>query len=69
MREHLRAHSYPGAAVLSLAIAVLALGALAGCGDSSDSSSGDQALVLYSSQHEPMTEALVEGFEERTEPR
>lgn len=33
----------------------------AGCGDSSSGSSG--SLTLYSSQHEPMTEALVEGFE------
>jgi iron(III) transport system substrate-binding protein len=33
-----------------------------GCGDSSSDPSG--SLTLYSSQHEPMTEALVEGFEE-----
>ena len=66
MRDHLKAHSYPGAAVLSLAIAVLVLGALAGCGDSSDSSSGDQTLVLYSAQHEPMTNGLVDAFEKET---
>ena len=35
----------------------------AGCGDSSSDSGG--SLTLYSSQHEPMTEALVEGFEEQ----
>jgi len=34
----------------------------AGCGDSSSDSGG--SLTLYSSQHEPMTEALVAGFEE-----
>jgi len=41
---------------------------VAGCGGSSDSSSssgsGGGSLTLYSSQHEPMTEALIEGFEE-----
>lgn len=47
--------------------AVLCLGGIAalaasGCGSSSDSSSSD-SLTLYSSQHEPMTEALVKGFE------
>ena len=40
-----------------------ALGALvAGCGGSSSEDSS--TLTLYSSQHEPMTEALVQGFEE-----
>src|SRR3954471_11070671 len=34
--------------------------AAAGCGESSSSGG---SLTLYSSQHEPMTEALVEGFE------
>ena len=34
---------------------------VAGCGDSS--SDGGGSLTLYSSQHEPMTEALVKGFE------
>ena len=38
--------------------AVLAVG----CGGSSSDSSG--SLTLYSAQHEPMTEALVKGFEE-----
>jgi iron(III) transport system substrate-binding protein len=47
--------------------AVLCLGPVAavlaaGCGGSSSGSSG--SLTLYSSQHEPMTEALVKGFEE-----
>jgi iron(III) transport system substrate-binding protein len=32
-----------------------------GCGDSSSDSNG--SLTLYSSQHEPMTEALIQGFE------
>lgn len=36
---------------------------LAGCGSSSDSSG---SLTLYSAQHEPMTEALVEGFEKES---
>jgi len=41
----------------------VALGLLvAGCGGSSGEDGG--TLTLYSSQHEPMTEALVEGFEE-----
>jgi iron(III) transport system substrate-binding protein len=35
---------------------------ISGCGGSSSGSDG--SLTLYSSQHEPMTEALVEGFEE-----
>jgi iron(III) transport system substrate-binding protein len=46
--------------VLSLGIAAGLLAS--GCGDSSSDSSG--SLTLYSSQHEPMTEALIEGFEE-----
>jgi iron(III) transport system substrate-binding protein len=41
--------------------------ALAGCGgsDSSSSGSGDSggSLTLYSAQHEPITEALAQGFE------
>ncbi|MDX6601351.1 MAG: iron(III) transport system substrate-binding protein [Solirubrobacterales bacterium] len=46
--------------------AVFCLGSIAvlpaaGCGGSSSDSSG--SLTLYSSQHEPMTEALIEGFE------
>jgi iron(III) transport system substrate-binding protein len=47
--------------VLGLGIAASLLAA--GCGDSSSGSSG--SLTLYSSQHEPMTEALVKGFEEK----
>lgn len=48
-------------------IAALCLGSipallLAACGGSSSDQSG--SLTLYSSQHEPMTEALVKGFEE-----
>jgi iron(III) transport system substrate-binding protein len=43
---------------------------VAGCGSSSDSTdSGSESggsLTLYSSQHEPMTEALVKGFEEES---
>jgi iron(III) transport system substrate-binding protein len=35
---------------------------ITGCGGSSSDSGG--SLTLYSAQHEPMTEALVEGFEE-----
>jgi iron(III) transport system substrate-binding protein len=47
--------------------AALCLGSIAallfaGCGGSSSDSKG--SLTLYSSQHEPMTEALVKGFEE-----
>ena len=64
MSDQVRARSYARVAVV--AIAVLALGALAGCGDSSDSSSGDQTLVLYSAQHEPMTNGLVDAFEKET---
>jgi iron(III) transport system substrate-binding protein len=50
-----------------LVIAALCTGALAaalfaGCGGTSSGSEG--SLTLYSAQHEPMTEALVEGFEE-----
>jgi iron(III) transport system substrate-binding protein len=44
--------------VLCLAIVT---GAIVGCGGASSGSSG--SLTLYSAQHEPMTEALAEGFE------
>lgn len=37
---------------------------IAGCGGSSSNSSG--SLTLYSSQHEPMTEALIKGFEQHS---
>ncbi|MBK5218492.1 MAG: iron ABC transporter substrate-binding protein [Thermoleophilia bacterium] len=49
--------------VLALAGATCLL--VAGCGgsDSSSSSGSGGSLTLYSSQHEPMTEALVAGFE------
>jgi iron(III) transport system substrate-binding protein len=45
-----------------LCLGIVASFTVAGCGDSSSGSKG--SLTLYSSQHEPMTEALVEGFEE-----
>ena len=63
MRDQVRARSYAGATVVGIATLVFALGALAGCGDSS---SGDQTLVLYSAQHEPMTNGLVDAFEKET---
>ena len=63
MRDRIRARSYAGVAAVAIAIVVFALGALAGCGDSS---SGDQTLVLYSAQHEPMTNGLVDAFEKET---
>jgi iron(III) transport system substrate-binding protein len=49
-------------------LACLCLGAVAvvvisGCGESSSSSETNGPLTLYSSQHEPITKALVEGFE------
>jgi iron(III) transport system substrate-binding protein len=49
-------------------VAALFLGSVSaaffvGCGGSSDPKG---SLTLYSSQHEPMTEALVEGFEEES---
>jgi iron(III) transport system substrate-binding protein len=43
-------------------LSVIAVLPIAGCGSSSSDSSG--SLTLYSAQHEPMTEALVKGFEE-----
>ena len=43
-------------------VSAMAVVPIAGCGGSSSGSGG--SLTLYSSQHEPMTEALVEGFEE-----
>jgi iron(III) transport system substrate-binding protein len=43
-------------------MSAIAVVPIAGCGGSSSGSSG--SLTLYSSQHEPMTEALIEGFEE-----
>jgi iron(III) transport system substrate-binding protein len=46
-------------AVFFSAVAVLPI---TGCGGSSSDSRG--SLTLYSAQHEPMTEALVKGFEE-----
>lgn len=45
-----------------LCLASIAIVLVAGCGGSSSDSSG--TLTLYSAQHEPMTEALTEGFEE-----
>jgi iron(III) transport system substrate-binding protein len=43
---------------------------VAGCGSSSDSTgsgtSSGGSLTLYSAQHEPMTEAFVDGFEEES---
>ena len=48
-------------------LGIVASFAAAGCGDSSSGSEG--SLTLYSSQHEPMTEALVEGFEEENGAR
>ena len=45
-----------------LCLASIAAIPVAGCGGSSSDSAG--SLTLYSAQHEPMTEALVEGFEE-----
>jgi iron(III) transport system substrate-binding protein len=47
---------------LGIVTSVLAAGCGSSPSDSSDSSSGG-SLTLYSSQHEPMTEALVQGFE------
>ena len=48
---------------VALPLGVLLTAALAvGCGDSSSDSEG--SLTLYSSQHEPITEAFVAGFEE-----
>ena len=44
-----------------LGLGIVASFLVAGCGGSSSGSSG--SLTLYSSQHEPMTEALIEGFE------
>jgi iron(III) transport system substrate-binding protein len=49
-------------AVAVLCLASIAVILVAGCGGSSSDSSG--SLTLYSAQHEPMTEALVKGFEE-----
>jgi iron(III) transport system substrate-binding protein len=53
-----------------LALACLVAAAVAGCGGSSDSSSSSSgssgsggSLTLYSAQHEPITEALAQGFE------
>jgi len=43
-------------------LASIAVVPIVGCGGSSSDSGG--SLTLYSSQHEPMTEALVKGFEE-----
>jgi iron(III) transport system substrate-binding protein len=39
---------------------------VAGCGNSSSSADAGGSLTLYSSQHEPMTQALVEGFEAKS---
>jgi iron(III) transport system substrate-binding protein len=51
--------------LLAIAAAVAAAAiVLAACGGGSSSGSG--SLTLYSAQHEPMTEALVKGFEEET---
>ena len=51
------------------AVCAALIGAVvAGCGSSSSSSSGSsegKTLVLYSAQHEAMTESLAQGFEGR----
>ena len=53
--------------LLFAAVCAALIGAVvAGCGSSSSSSSTDagKTLVLYSAQHEAMTESLAKGFEE-----
>lgn len=45
----------------ALCLSSIAVLLVAGCGGSSSDSGG--SLTLYSAQHEPMTEALVKGFE------
>jgi iron(III) transport system substrate-binding protein len=50
-------------ALLAAALALTA--ALAGCGGSSSSGSG-QSITLYNGQHEQTTDSLVEGFEKQT---
>ena len=53
---------HPSRRLLPFALALGAITALvAGCGGSS---SGPGSLTLYSAQHEPITEAFVNGFEE-----
>ena len=53
-----------GAALVALA--AIAAGGCGGSSDSSSSSGSGGSLTLYSSQHEPMTEALIEGFEKES---
>jgi iron(III) transport system substrate-binding protein len=54
----------------ALCLAALTGLLVAGCGSSSDSTASGSgpggSLTLYSSQHEPMTEALVKGFEDES---
>jgi iron(III) transport system substrate-binding protein len=50
--------------ITALCVGSLAAASLAGCSGSSSDSQG--SLTLYSSQHEPMTEALIKGFEEKS---
>jgi iron(III) transport system substrate-binding protein len=57
--------------LFAAACAALISAAVAGCGSSSSSSSSSstaagKTLVLYSAQHEQMTEAFARGFEEKT---
>jgi iron(III) transport system substrate-binding protein len=57
--------------VLAAICAALFAAVAAGCGSSSSSSStassgSGGSLVLYSAQHEPMTEAFIRGFEEES---
>jgi iron(III) transport system substrate-binding protein len=55
--------------LLAAACAALIAAVAAGCGSSSSDSSGSgsgSTLTLYSAQHEEMTAALAEGFEEKT---
>jgi iron(III) transport system substrate-binding protein len=59
----------------ALCLAALTAVLAAGCGDSSSDTTASSgaasggALTLYSSQHEPMTEALIEGFEAQSGAR
>ncbi len=47
----------------ALCLVLIAAAAIAGCGGSSSSAG---SLTLYSAQHEAITEALIEGFEEKS---
>ena len=52
--------------IVAAGAALLACGALAGCGSSGSDPASGQSITLYSGQHEQTTDGLVTAFEKQT---